>query len=398
MKILVVQESDWIERGPHQQHHLMERLRLRGHEVRVIDYEIGWRRRPRNEFCSKRKVFNRVSKEHKLAGVTVIRPGILKLPIIDYVSLIFTHGAEIRRQIIEFNPDVIVALGVLNAFISMVIARRHKIPFIYYLIDVLHTLIPIKQLRFTGKALEKNTLKECDVVCVINEELKRYSIEMGAQPDRIHVVRAGIDAERFSMDVDGCALRERLGISRDDVVLFFMGWLYQFSGLREVALELAKVDVEGQNIKLLIVGKGDLFHELQRIKKDLGLKQLILTGWQPYEKIPEYIAAADICLLPAQPNEVMKNIVPIKMYEYMASGKPVIATRLPGLVKEFGYDNGVIYVNQPSEVLKKVIELCHSNSKLTEYGARARSFVGKNSWDKITDEFEDILSNAALSS
>ncbi|MFQ6115803.1 MAG: glycosyltransferase WbuB, partial [bacterium] len=61
-------------------------------------------------------------------------------------------------------------------------------------------------------------------------------------------------------------------------------------------------------------------------------------------------------------------------------------------------DNGVIYVNQPSEVLKKVIELCHSNSKLTEYGARARSFVGKNSWDKITDEFEDILSNAALSS
>ena len=39
MKILVVQESDWIERGPHQNHHLMERLSIKGHEVRVIDYE-----------------------------------------------------------------------------------------------------------------------------------------------------------------------------------------------------------------------------------------------------------------------------------------------------------------------------------------------------------------------
>ena len=43
MKILVVQESDWIKRNPHQQHHLMERLSLRGHQVRVIDYPIEWK-------------------------------------------------------------------------------------------------------------------------------------------------------------------------------------------------------------------------------------------------------------------------------------------------------------------------------------------------------------------
>ena len=42
MKILVVQESDWLERNPHQQHHLMERMALRGHQIRVIDYPIDW--------------------------------------------------------------------------------------------------------------------------------------------------------------------------------------------------------------------------------------------------------------------------------------------------------------------------------------------------------------------
>ena len=49
-----------------------------------------------------------------------------------------------------------------------------------------------------------------------------------------------------------------------------------------------------------------------------------------------------ICLLPAHKNEIMMNIVPIKIYEYMAMGKPVIATKLPGLVKEFGEDSGIL--------------------------------------------------------
>jgi len=40
MKLLVLQETDWIKRGPHQQHHLMDRMALRGHEVHVIDYDI----------------------------------------------------------------------------------------------------------------------------------------------------------------------------------------------------------------------------------------------------------------------------------------------------------------------------------------------------------------------
>ena len=43
MKILFLQETDWIKRGPHQQHHLADRLSVRGHEVRVIDYDFTWR-------------------------------------------------------------------------------------------------------------------------------------------------------------------------------------------------------------------------------------------------------------------------------------------------------------------------------------------------------------------
>jgi glycosyltransferase involved in cell wall biosynthesis len=395
LKILVVQESDWLERNVHQQHHLMERLCLRGHEVRAIDFEITWNRKNKKGFYSKRRVFNDISKVCKGSSVTVVRPSILKLPLLDYVSIAFSHSNEIRDQIVEFKPDVIIGLGILNAFIAMIMAKRHKIPFVYYLIDALHTLIPIRKLRYLGRMLEGETLKRCDVVCVINNELKRYATGLGASPEKIRVVKAGVDTDRFKPGMSRYPMRKKLGIGKDDIVLFFMGWLYAFSGLKEVAVDLIKVRDEHPDLRLVIVGEGDLFHELEQIKKEYGLEQLILAGRQAYETIPRFIAASDVCLLPAYNNEVMRNIVPIKMYEYMACGRPVIATRLPGIMNEFGFHNGVIYVNRPTEVLATAVKISNHRANLSRYGAKARKLVEKYSWDKVTNEFEDVL-RAAL--
>ena len=85
-------------------------------------------------------------------------------------------------------------------------------------------------------------------------------------------------------------------------------------------------------IKLMIVGEGDAYNDLKNIKDENGLKNLILVGSQPYDRIPEFLAAADICILPARREEkIMQDIVPIKIYEYLAMAKPVIATGFPGI-------------------------------------------------------------------
>ena len=122
--------------------------------------------------------------------------------------------------------------------------------------------------------------------------------------------------------------------------------------------------------------------------------QVILTGKKTYQEIPDLIAAANICLLPAYSWEpIMQDIVPIKMYEYMVMGKPVISTRLPGIVKEFGEGNGVVYISKPEDVIAKAVGLIQSGS-CQMLGAKARSHVERYSWDSITDEFEEILEQA----
>jgi len=393
MKLLITQDTDWLKRNPAQQHHLAEMLSLRGYQIRVIDYEILWRTQGRKELYSRRQVFDNVSKIHEGAKITVIRPGIMKIPWLDYISLIFSHRKEIVRQIRDFSPDVIIGFGILSTYLAMRAAKKNNTPFVYYWIDVLHRLLPFKPFQVAGRLVESKTLEQAHTVLVINDKLRDYVIKLGASPERTQVLRAGIDTRQFKPTDDGNAIRKRYGLKEEDIVLFFMGWLYQFSGLKEVASQLARID--NPNLKLLIVGEGDAYETLQQIRESHSLKdRIILTGKKPYQEIPEFVAASSICLLPSYPDEkIMQDIVPIKMYEYMAMKKPVIATRLPGVMKEFGEDNGVVYVDKPEDVVTKATELIQSG-KIEELGQKARSFVEGYSWANITDEFEKILKKA----
>jgi len=390
VNILLVQDSDWLVRGPHQQHHLMERLALKQHKIHVIDYEILWRTHGRKMLYSKRQVFDNVSRIYKGAKITVIRPSIVKIPWLDYVSLIFAQRKEIHQQIKEFSPDVIIGLGILSSYSAMKAAKRNDIPFIYYWIDLLHRLISFKPFQPVAKILESKALRQADRVLAINEQLRRCLVRMGASPERTEVLRAGIDVERFNPTYNGSAIREQYGFKENDIVLFFMGWLYHFSGLKEVVARLA--ETKDNNLKLLIVGEGDAYDELQQIRYKYDLQdRVVLTGKKPYQEIPSFIAAADVCLLPAYPTEkIMQDIVPIKIYEYMAMAKPVISTRLPGIVREFGEGNGVVYINRPEDVITKAIRLIQDSS-LKQLGTKARNFVERNSWHNITVQLEKIL-------
>ena len=390
MRILFTQESDWLKRNPAQQHHLAEMMSLRGHEIRVIDHELLWRTQSKRELHSRREIFDNISKIHQDASVTVIRPGILKVPWLDYVSILFSHKKEIDRQIQEFSPNVIVCFGIINSYLAARAIKKKHIALIYYWIDVLHLLIPFKYFHPLGKLLERFVLKRADRVLVINDKLRDFVMRLGAPPERTHVLRAGIDLERFSPGTGGNTIRKQYGLTEKDTVLFFMGWLYRFSGLKEIASQLAQS--ENSNLKLLIVGEGDIYEDLKRTGEKYNLQdRLVLTGRKNYEEIPGLIAASDICVLPAYPDEkIMQDIVPIKMYEYMAMKKPVIATRLPGVIKEFGEDNGVIYADGPEDVVIKAVEMVQ-NGDVERLGLKARNFATKYSWDTITDEFEKIL-------
>ena len=223
MKILVVQESDWLERNPHQQHHLMERMAMRGHEIKVIDYPIDWPNSDDGGLVYKREVHKNISKIKENTNIEVIRPSFVKIKGLNYATLFFTHKREIDKQIKEFKPDIILGLGILNTYNASKLAKKHNIPFVYYFIDVLHALIPEKAFQSMGKWFSQKTIENANLVITINKKLSEFAVKMGSKPETTKLIDAGIDLDSYDPDLDDSQIRKEYGIGEDDIVLFFMG-------------------------------------------------------------------------------------------------------------------------------------------------------------------------------
>lgn len=394
MKILVVQDANWLKKGPHQQHHLMELLSEWGHEIKIIGYNQLWGE-DQWSIMSKRIEYHNVHRIYAGAAAIYISPSFIKLPFLDYLSFLFTSKNEVKNCIDEFNPDIVVGFtSVLSNYWGMYYAKKRNIPFVYYWTDIIHKLIPFKPFHPIAQYIEKQVLKNSTCIVAMNSGLRDYLVNFGAKSEIINIIPGGVDFNRFNPSAeDPHYIREKFNISKDDLVLFFMGWIYDFSGLKEVVQELAKVKGSHPKIKILIVGEGEYYLQLKEFVESTGMNnEVILTGKRPYEEIPKLIAAADICLLPAYNNEIMRDIVPIKMYEYLAMHKPVISTKLSGVFKEFGSDCGVIYVDRSEDVIKKVIEL--NKSDLERNSLLAELFIKNCSWGKITLEFERLLKSS----
>ena len=274
----------------------------------------------------------------------------------------------------------------------MRLAKKHRIPFIHYWLDVYHTLIPQKYFRRIGLLLERYSLRNADLILTVNLGLRDRVIAMGAAADRTIAIRHGIDRNRFmAYEVSGHAAREQLGIAPDDIVLTYVGRLSKITGVREIVSEMANIELP--NVKLLIVGAGSREHELRNLCETLSLQsKVILTGRLPFDEIPGIITATDVCLLPFIKCEMTMDIVPQKVLDYLGMGKPVVSTHLYGMVAEFGYDSGLFFVEEPSEILHKAIEVAQ-HEDLVKWKERILTKVSPYNWDLVCDELESIMLN-----
>lgn len=400
MKLLVVQETDWVDRNPVLHHRMLEELSRRGDEVLVVDFDILWHTKGRRPLLQRRQVLTGITKFFPDARVEIVRPATVRLPALARPSWLVANVPELRRLFREYRPDVVVAYSITNAYVALRLARRHGVPFVYHVLDALHALAEPTWLHPVAKPVERLVMRDADEVIVINKALADYAVHMGADPGRVHVVPIGTHVTPEPQRESTEALRASLGIGPDDTVMMFMGWLYTFSGLAEVARSLAAHRQEAPGLKFLVVGDGDMAPELQRLRTELGLEdRLILTGKRPSSEIPSLLAASDVCLLPARRVITMEHIVPSKLVEYLAAGRPVVATKLPGVYAEFGDNPGLLYIDDPAEAVPTVVEriMGHDNPRAhaAELGAACRRMMEQRpGWDDVTASFASLVHGA----
>ncbi|MFX0178899.1 MAG: glycosyltransferase [Candidatus Hodarchaeota archaeon] len=394
MNILVLQETDWLTRGPHTQHHVFERISKNSKiKISVLDYDIDKKMHSKSIFI-KKKIFTNINRAIDNSKVKVIRTAHIQVPYLRRFSSLITNFFEMVKIFRKNRPDVIVGFSLTNGIIGLVLSKLYRIPYVFYYIDLLHTLIPVHYTKKIALVFTRFLFKNSDKVIVVTKSLQKYVLNEKVKPEKVKVLLNGISLENTIINKEKLnLLKQKFMIRDDEFVLFFMGYLYEFAGLKEI-IKYYNFDVKKGKLKFrfLIIGDGGIYNSLIRYVEEIKADWVVLIGRIPFFDVTEYIELADLCLMSFDLNDITREITPVKIMEYMAMKKPVLSNSLPGVLTEIGQNNGVIFARNQPDLIKKIEALSTDKDKLKQIGLKGFKLIKKYYvWPKILNSFKRIL-------
>ena len=173
--------------------------------------------------------------------------------------------------------------------------------------------------------------------------------------------------------------------------LIFHGDVKPIDGVDLLIKALPNVIQKIPNIKLIILGGGGKYYSyLKKLVKQNNLSNSIIwIGWIQHNLVPKYISMADIGVMPLRSSLQTNTYLSFKLFEYWASGKPVIVSKLKAISKIVKHNvNGVIINPENIEELSDAIISLASNPQLSSnLGNNGRILVEKNfDWDVLMDQ------------
>ena len=278
----------------------------------------------------------------------------------------------------------------LTSLIAAKLAKRYSKPFV---LTQHNTFIEYDSIfdnieRLNDLAVGKETLKEADKIIAVSNATKNYVLSLGAKPEKVKVLRNGVDLVRFRpLAGKREEMRRKLGISQNSIVVLTVRRLVYKNGI-DTLIESANIAVKkNPKIVFLVVGKGPDLNKVQMKINQLGIENNFRpTGFVKDEDLPLYYNAADFFVLPSKSGEGL----PLVALEAMACGLPVIATNVGGISEILMEDYGkIVPPNQPELLAKAILEF--SNIDLSSRKLEIRAVMEeKYSWDKNVETLVEI--------
>lgn len=287
-------------------------------------------------------------------------------------------------------PDAIYERYALFGTAGVALARELDIPL------VLEVNAPLadeqaahRGLTFSqaARTTELSTFTRADRVVAVSTTLRDWLVDSGVDPARIDVLPNGVDAARFAPTASARErTRTQLKIDAAECVIGFVGTLKAWHGTATLlaAVALLRGLAPHLPIRLLIVGDGPERVLLQALAATSGIADVThFTGAVPHAEIPAYVGAMDIAVAPYDQAEGF-YFSPLKVFEYMAAGRPVVAAGVGQLAERLRHgETALLYPPGDLAALAMALRsLAESPRERVRLGIAARSWVeAHHSWD-----------------
>ncbi|MCK4414614.1 MAG: glycosyltransferase [Candidatus Eisenbacteria sp.] len=256
------------------------------------------------------------------------------------------------RQARAWRPGMIYERYALTAFAGALLARRLGIP------HILEVNAPLaeEEARFRGlrlgslaRRLERSIWRRADCLVVVSPPLAEIARQAGVDPQRILVLPNAVDPALFHPRADGETVRRRLGIDNGGFVIGFSGSLKPWHGVHHLLQAFARMAGQVPDARVLVVGDGPERARLEALTKELGLGDRVhFVGAVEHENVATYLRASNLLVAPYGSLE-NHWFSPLKVAEYLAVGRPVIASAIGELREQLGSDRGVLFLDPGDE-------------------------------------------------
>lgn len=321
------------------------------------------------------------------------RPLAMYLRDMGRVAFSRRYAARLTKVAEEYQPDVILETHIAFSLGGKLASEATGLTLI--LDDVAPSWEEQQQYGVGSQKLAKNIHQEvtshASLLVAVSASIRQTLIQDGLPDEKIVTVSNGIDERYFHPEVDGGPIRKKYGINPEAIVIVFVGSFQPYHRVDLLLRAVAAIETQ-QPPHLLLIGGGQRVNEVKMLAEKLGLaSQVTFTGQVPYQEVASHIAAGDIAIMPA--TNAYGN--PMKIYEYMALGKAVIAPDQE-TIREIAMHNNGIYLFEPMNVdataaaLQAVIE---DKALRQQLGRQAIQIAADHTWRKRAETLQAAILN-----
>jgi glycosyltransferase involved in cell wall biosynthesis len=294
--------------------------------------------------------------------------------------------------------------GLYNAGVAMA-CRRLGLPYVVFFDadqlvehDFMGTPITGLLRRRAGQLLRYNLRTARRVVCVSEPARARLVSAWQVPAERVVVLPNAVDVDRFRPSAEARAqVRASMGVG-DRPVVIFVGNFHAWHDVATLLDAFARVSTSLPKARLLLAGQGPTHEAMVHRAASLGISDSVrFLGPVPHGEVPGLLASADVAVAPVPIMAQRSWLSPMKVFEYMASGAAVVATRSGQLAEVLvdGHNARLVPPGDAAAMAGALSALLGDPDRRARLGAQARQdAVDRHSWDRYVSCLEQVYSAA----
>lgn len=293
----------------------------------------------------------------------------IKLQAIFFICALFIYLLFIKKKgAVAYTRDEYL-LPILQIFFSNVVWEGHNLP--------------------RRRGYYKRFWKKCSGLIVLTHPLKDALIRLGVESEKIHVLPDSVDLSIFDISEKKDEAKIKLGLPRDKKIVMYTGHLYEWKGamlLLDTAYHFQVYFKDSNNVLFVFVGGTK--HDIENFKnqaENRGIHNIYVAGFRPYSEIPLWMKVADILVLPNTSKEKISKLYtsPMKMFEYMASRKPIVASDLPSIREILNEGNCKFFKpDDAGELALAILNVLKNEEFSRQISEKAYVDVREYTWNK----------------